>query len=118
MPPGFEKYMVLTNSTGALLGRGSYGFVQLVRNRETGRLFALKTIDKLRIGTEAGLKAVRREIELHSGITHDHIIRLHEWTEDQTKLYLILEYASRGSLFQKLRKEKKFREDKARQYLC
>jgi serine/threonine protein kinase len=77
-------------------------------------LYALKVVNKQKITEDASMEAMRREIDLQKNLTHPHIIRLHQWVEDDTNLYLVLDYASRGSLFHKIRKEKKFGEEKAR----
>lgn len=113
-PPWSTKYTEVSNSDDSLLGKGAYGFVKLIRDRETGKLFALKVLNKEQITEEAGLEIIKREIEIHQNLDHDNIIRLYEFLEDEESVYLILEYAAHGSLFQRIKKQKKFTEEKAK----
>jgi serine/threonine protein kinase len=39
---------------------------------------------------------LRREIEILSHIDHENVIKFYGWFHDETKIYLILEYASGG----------------------
>ena len=41
---------------------------------------------------------VRREIELHRDLLHNHIVQLHHYFEDETAVYLVLELAHYGNI--------------------
>jgi serine/threonine protein kinase len=56
------------------------------------------------------LKILFREISLHKILKHPNIIRLYDHLEDRVKIYLILEYAEKGSLFDLMRKKIKLPE--------
>ena len=43
---------------------------------------------------------LRREIEIQSHLRHPHILRLYGYFYDETRVYLILEYAPQGLLKQ------------------
>ena len=98
-PVWTAKYTEVSNSDDSTLGRGAYGVVKLIRDRETGKLFALKIMNKEKIGEEAGLEVIKREIEIHQNLDHENVIRLYEFLEDEENVYLILEYAAHGSMF-------------------
>ena len=46
-------------------------------------------------------------------MAHPHITKLYHYFEDKENVYLILEFASNGNLFNYLRKKKKFQENEA-----
>ena len=94
-----DKYTEVSNSDDSVLGKGAYGMVKLIRDKTSGRLFALKVINKEQITEEAGLEIIKREIEIHMNLDHENIIRLYEFLEDEESVYLILEYAAHGSMF-------------------
>ena len=54
-----------------------------------------------------------REVEIHKRIIHENIVRLYNHFEDEKNLYLILEYASKGTLFHLIRSKKQLTEDEA-----
>lgn len=54
-----------------------------------------------------------KEVEIHKRLHHENIVRLYNYFEDKKYLYLILEYAPKGSLFTLIRKKKFLSEDEA-----
>ena len=55
----------------------------------------------------------KKEIKIQKGVIHPHITRLLDYFEDIENVYLVLEYAQNGSLFQYLRRKKKLTEAEA-----
>lgn len=53
---------------------------------------------------------INREIKIHKKLEHPHIIKLRHAFEDKQNIYLVLDYAEHGSLFQYIRKKKKLTE--------
>ncbi|KAJ5056965.1 hypothetical protein J3E74DRAFT_11662 [Bipolaris maydis] len=102
------------------LGKGSYGTVLLVRQRETGRLFAQKQFKKASITVHKKLieqtKTERNVLE--SVNRYPFIVNFYYAFQDQEKLYLILEYAQGGELFHHLAAERMFSEDVAAFYMA
>lgn len=92
-----------------VLGKGAYGQVKLVKLKGKGELFALKIIDKKMLQNKN--MDLMREVEIHKRLKHDNIIRLINYFEDEANLYLILEFASKGSLFHLIKKKKYLTED-------
>mmetsp|Transcript_66640 Transcript_66640/g.167956 ORF Transcript_66640/g.167956 Transcript_66640/m.167956 type:complete len:491 (+) Transcript_66640:109-1581(+) len=83
---------------GDPLGEGSLAVVHRVHDRGDGRPFALKVMEKhplliRNLGTQA-----RREISFQSAIQHPNVLRLNEFMEDETHIYMLLEFASGGGL--------------------
>ena len=72
------------------------GKVVLVRSKITKQKFAMKTI-KIQ-NNEFGLSKELEEMEFLKGIVSPTVIKLNEYSNDETNLYLILEYAESGTL--------------------
>jgi len=65
----------------------------------TGEKVAVKILEKEKITEEADVERVEREIKILKMIRHPNIIQLFEIIETPRQLYLIMEYASGGELF-------------------
>ena len=100
------------------LGSGSFGRVFLVSHNETKELFALKTIEKRKIMMTYGkLDIIYDEINIHSKLSHQNVIKLYNIYEDEETINIIMEYASNGNLYQLIKAEKNgFSESKAFDY--
>jgi hypothetical protein len=107
-------------SIGRPLGKGKYGQVYLAKHHATNYICALKMINKASIRRCEEERLVRREIEVHQNLAHPNILRLLGWFHDDERIYLVLEYAPGGSLFQALRGQPggRFREEVAARYLA
>lgn len=101
---------------GTTLGKGSYGEVKLVRHKQTNHDYALKIVNKKALEREASLDVLLREISVHKGIEHPNVIKLYEHLENNDNIYLIIEYAEGGSLFQEIQTIGKLTEEAARKY--
>ena len=101
---------------GKELGKGAYGQVKLVLHVPTHTRYALKVVSKSQFQHEKSFQAIKREIRLHQSLDHPHIVKLHDYLEDADCLYLVLEYAARGSLFQHLQQSPVLSEPLARHY--
>jgi len=81
------------------LGEGTFGSVKLAKKAKTGKLVAVKILEKSRIRDQADMERIIREIKILKEIKHKNIVKLHEIVENNEKIYLIMEYASGGELF-------------------
>lgn len=97
---------------GRPLGRGKFGNVYLAREKDTKFVIALKVLFKKQIASQGIEHQVRREIEIQSHLRHPNILRMYGFFHDDQRIYLILEYAAGGTLFNALKKEGKFEEKK------
>ncbi|XP_001359986.3 serine/threonine-protein kinase MARK2 [Drosophila pseudoobscura] len=95
------------------LGKGNFAKVKLAVHIPTGREVAIKVIDKTQLNTSARQK-LYREVRIMKLLNHPNIVRLFQVIESERSLYLVMEYASRGELFDHLVKHGRMRERDAR----
>ena len=90
----------------AVIGKGSFSKVLRVENRATKQMNALKMIEK------RALDGSRYETELHvlGQVRHPNIVTLYEIFQTNSKVYLILELASGGDLFDRIYQKGRFSE--------
>ncbi|OMJ82186.1 hypothetical protein SteCoe_17208 [Stentor coeruleus] len=93
-----------------ILGTGAYGKVQLVQKIDSKKLYAMKIYKKACVSEIIPLKNLFREISLHKSLNHPNIIHLQDHLEDRLRVYIVLEYAEKGSLFDLLRQKIKLPE--------
>jgi aurora kinase len=103
---------------GKPLGKGKFGRVYLAKERSTGFVCALKVLHKSELQQGKVEKQVRREIEIQSHLAHPNILRLFGHFHDAKRIFLILEFAGKGELYKHLRREQRFPEWKAAQYIA
>ncbi|KAJ4304016.1 spindle assembly checkpoint kinase [Collariella sp. IMI 366227] len=104
---------------GRPLGKGKFGRVYLARERSSGFICALKVLYKSELQQGTGVeKQVRREIEIQSNLRHPNILKLYGHFHDSKRIFLILEFAGKGELYKHLRRESRFPEWKAAQYVA
>ncbi|KAF2012101.1 kinase-like protein [Aaosphaeria arxii CBS 175.79] len=103
---------------GKPLGKGKFGRVYLAREKTSGFVCALKVLHKAEIQQEGFEKQVRREIEIQSHLAHPNLLSLYGHFHDSRRIFLIVEFAGQGELYKHLRKEQRFPERKAAQYIA
>ncbi|NXO74893.1 NUAK2 kinase, partial [Sitta europaea] len=77
---------------------------------------AIKSIRKDKIKDEQDLVHIRREIEIMSSLNHPHIIAVHEVFENSGKIVIVMEYASRGDLYDYISERQRLSEQEARHF--
>lgn len=95
------------------IGEGTFGKVKLGTHILTGENVAVKILEKDRIVDVADVERVAREIHILKLIRHPHIIQLYEIIETPRQLYLIMEYASGGELFDYIVQQTRVKEPEA-----
>ncbi|XP_065915350.1 aurora kinase C-like [Dysidea avara] len=102
---------------GKPLGKGKFGSVYLAREKKSHFIVALKVLFKSQLQGAGVEHQLRREIEIQSHLRHNHILKLYGYFYDQSRVYLILEYAAQGELYKKLQKLGKFDEERSATYV-
>lgn len=102
------------------LGKGTYGTVLLVKQAYTGKLYAQKQFRKASLTVRKQLiEQTKTERSILESINrHPFVVKLYYAFQDHEKLYLILEYAQGGELFEHLRTERMFPEETAAFYMA
>ncbi|KAF3847379.1 hypothetical protein F7725_020407 [Dissostichus mawsoni] len=80
------------------IGKGNFAKVKLARHILTGREVAIKIIDKTQLNPTS-LQKLFREVRIMKTLNHPNIVKLFEVIETEKTLYLIMEYASGGEVF-------------------
>ncbi|XP_037352205.1 calcium/calmodulin-dependent protein kinase type 1G isoform X4 [Talpa occidentalis] len=82
-----------------VLGSGAFSEVFLVKQRVTGKLFALKCIKKSPAFRDSSLE---NEIAVLKRIKHENIVTLEDIYESATHYYLVMQLVSGGELFDRI----------------
>ncbi|XP_069063859.1 MAP/microtubule affinity-regulating kinase 4 isoform X2 [Pleurodeles waltl] len=95
------------------IGKGNFAKVKLARHILTGREVAIKIIDKTQLNPTS-LQKLFREVRIMKGLNHPNIVKLFEVIETEKTLYLVMEYASGGEVFDYLVSHGRMKEKEAR----
>ena len=88
------------------LGNGSFGRVYLVTHKKTKVQYAIKAIDKQNKTNIEEKPYFRREIEIMYKIHHPNVVKLFGHFEDDHYCYFIMEYISKGNIYQLIPKDR------------
>ena len=102
----------------AQLGKGSFGEVYLVKKLNTEEKYAMKVLSKDRIMSQNLLKYAIAERNVLSTSNHPFIVKLSYAFQTSSRLFLVIEYCPNGDLSRHLVFEKRFKEERAKFYLC
>lgn len=95
------------------IGKGTFGKVKLGVHELTNERVAVKILEKDKIQDVNDVERVAREIHILKMIRHPNIIQLYEIIETPKQLYLIMEYANGGELFDYIVKNQRVKEPQA-----
>ncbi|XP_077421739.1 MAP/microtubule affinity-regulating kinase 4 isoform X5 [Vanacampus margaritifer] len=95
------------------IGKGNFAKVKLARHILTGKEVAIKIIDKTQLNPTS-LQKLFREVRIMKTLNHPNIVQLFEVIETEKTLYLIMEYASGGEVFDYLVAHGRMKEKEAR----
>ncbi|KAJ3286765.1 Chk1 protein kinase, partial [Borealophlyctis nickersoniae] len=101
------------------IGEGANGRVKLAVNSQTGQAIAVKIFRK-KNGDPAALKQQRlmlqKEIQIHTDLQHDNVIKMFKALEDDDRVFMMMEYAAGGELFDRIEPDVGVDEDLAHMY--
>ncbi|CAK5024790.1 unnamed protein product [Meloidogyne enterolobii] len=95
------------------IGKGNFAKVKLAKHIPTGVEVAIKIIDKTALNPSS-LQKLFREVRIMKQLDHPNIVKLYQVIENETTLYLVMEYASGGELFDYLVAHGRMKEKEAR----
>jgi len=93
---------------GNEVGKGSYGVVRVATHIPTNQQVAIKIMEK------SYAPLVVREVDAWRHLRHNHIAQLYEVIVTENKIYLVMEYARSGELFDYIVQRGHLREREAR----
>ncbi|XP_065346692.1 aurora kinase C-like [Cloeon dipterum] len=116
---GQDSWALEDFEIGCPLGRGKFGRVYLAREKITKYPVALKLLVKNELVKHEMEEQLTREIEIQSHLKHENILQLLTYFVDEKRVFLVLEYASKGELFRELnaQKHRRFEEPKCAKYI-
>ncbi|PKU75686.1 Serine/threonine-protein kinase Aurora-3 [Dendrobium catenatum] len=138
-----EEWQLDDFEIGKFIGEGKFGKVYLAREKQvdplliyspyfpstisktyneatilvffyqSGYVVALKVIFKKKLEKYQFFGHLRREIEIQHSLDHPNVLRLFAWFHDETRVFLVLEYAAQGELYKLLKNLLRFSEKHA-----
>ncbi|KAG1463714.1 hypothetical protein G6F46_001470 [Rhizopus delemar] len=98
-PLHHQRRTVTDFEYGDILGEGSYSTVLVGKDKKSGKLYAIKRLDKAHIVKNNKVKYVMIERDALSKMNHPGIIKLHWTFKDDRSLYFVLDLAENGELY-------------------
>ncbi|OWZ23580.1 AGC/RSK/RSKP90 protein kinase [Phytophthora megakarya] len=102
-----------------VVGQGGFGKVFLCRKvtpPHLGDCYAMKVLKKQQVVSSGLVNTTMAERKILTDISHPFVVKLHYAFQSESKLYLVMDYLSGGSLATHLRRRRKFPEEWARFY--
>lgn len=97
------------------VGEGNFAKVKLATHCLTGEKVAVKIIDKNKLD-KTTTKKLYREVRIMKLLNHPHVVRLYEVIDTPNELFLIMEYAAGGEIFDYLVAHGRMKEKEARRH--
>lgn len=104
--------------TVKVIGKGAFGEVRLVQKKDTGKIYAMKTLLKSEMYKKDQLAHVKAERDVLAGSDSPWVVSLYYSFQDSQYLYLIMEFLPGGDLMTMLIRWQIFTEDITRFYMA
>ncbi|KAJ7224302.1 kinase-like domain-containing protein [Mycena pura] len=112
------KIMLTDFRTVKVIGKGAFGEVRLVQKLDTGKVYAMKSLNKAEMLKRDQLAHVRAERDVLAESTSPWVVQLFYSFQDPYYLYLVMEFLPGGDLMTMLMKYDVFSEDVTRFYMA
>lgn len=99
-----------------VIGRGSYGKVQLVRCKVDGKLYAMKEMSKQLLEESEQIEQTLVEKRVLLQTVHPFLVGAHYTFQTTGTIFMVLDYVPGGELFGRLKEEGSFSEQRVRLY--
>ena len=96
------------------IGEGSSSEVFRAMHKLTNRIYAVKVISKDYSLIE--MQRIRNEIRISTKICHPFIVKVFDTFEDQTSIFVVMEYIPNGTLLKLVSENGKLKEEEAKKY--
>ncbi|XP_037805207.1 maternal embryonic leucine zipper kinase-like [Penaeus monodon] len=114
MPQQVSPYAILEGQyeLHETIGSGGFAKVKVATHILSGEKVAVKIMDKRQLGDD--LPRIYLEIEAMKQLSHQHVCKLYQVLETETKIFMVLEYCPGGELFDYIVERDRLEEDEAR----
>ena len=89
------------------LGSGGFGVVSKCKHRMNGQVRAVKIVKKKKI---TNMNKFMQEIIILQNLDHPNVLKLYEYFEDKSNIYLVTELCAGGELFDRIIENEFFNE--------
>lgn len=103
-----------TYDLGQQLGSGHFATVHLAIEKKSGQEFAVKIFRKRRNEDASRTSGLQQEIAVLMSVSHPNVLCLQGNYDEEDGVYLVLELASEGELFNYIINKSKLSEDETR----
>lgn len=103
-----------TFQLGAPLGSGHFATVYLAVEKKTGTQYAVKVFAKQKSSERSGNSGLQQEVAMLMSVSHPNVLCLKGTYEEEDGVYLVLELAPEGELFNYIIEHQKLTEPQAR----
>eukprot|EP01105_Mastigella_eilhardi_P015320 TRINITY_DN3499_c0_g1_i4.p1 TRINITY_DN3499_c0_g1~~TRINITY_DN3499_c0_g1_i4.p1 ORF type:complete len:207 (-),score=49.43 TRINITY_DN3499_c0_g1_i4:504-1124(-) len=93
-----------------VVGRGTFSVVLKARHRTRGTLHAVKAVNKSCVNN----KQLGLECEILQSLHHPNIVQLQEVVKSADQVYMVMEYAAGGELYNRILKKERYTEEDAK----
>ena len=104
-----QQYKILQQ-----LGKGHFATVYLCVERATGMQYAVKRFEKRSGDSQSRTDGLQQEIGVLKAVSHPNMLCLQDTFDEEDGVYIVLELASEGELFNTIVLKHKLTEDEAR----
>merc|ERR1719317_934547 len=115
---GRKKYSMVDFHSIKTIGRGAFGEVRVVRKKDDNQVYALKMMRKKEMVAKKQVNHIRAERNLLAAADNVWLVKLHYSFQDDTFLYLVMEYCAGGDLMTILMREDILTEPFTRFYMA
>lgn len=99
------------------LGKGGFARVFSLKSRDTGNIYAGKCVWKQHIHNRSTARKLIHEIEIHSKLEHQHVVKMERHFEDDDFVYILLELCENYSLMELMKTRGHLTEPEVRYFL-
>lgn len=101
-----------------IIGRGAFGEVRLCRDKDTGKIYAVKKLRKADMVRRGQVEHVRAERNLLAEVDSPCVVKLYYSFQDEDFLYLIMEYLPGGDVMTLLMRKDTLTDEETRFYIA
>eukprot|EP00804_Cyclotella_cryptica_P013925 CCRYP_002443-RB/>CCRYP_002443-RB protein AED:0.14 eAED:0.12 QI:0/0.90/0.83/0.91/0.27/0.16/12/5480/483 len=119
---GGKRHLVSIGKTAKLedtynihekLGEGAFAVVKKATHKDSGEIYAIKTVNRSSLGSEVEC-SLKEEIAILTELNHEHIMNLHNVFVTLNEYHLVTEYLEGGELFDRIVEKSSYTESEAR----